>query len=205
MSDITTLFFDIGGVVLSDGWDRDIRRLACEKFGLDFEELQSRHQPLADSLETGQIDLSDYLDRVVFNAARAFSKAEFADFIRAQSLPNLDTLALVSRLAGKGNYLLCAINNESLELNCYRIGHYGLGRYFSAFFSSCFLGLKKPGREIYVRALQITQRLPQKCLFVDDRESNLESPKLLGMQTIHYRDSSQLQEELRVLGIEVPA
>ena len=205
MKDTTTLFFDIGGVILTDGWDNKMRSLACRQFDLDLPEFEKAHQLVADLFETGQMGLSDYLDRTVFQTSRAFSKADFVEFIRNQSVPNPDTLAVVKRLAGAGQYLMCTLNNESFELNCYRIAEFGLSKYFTAFFSSCFLGVKKPAPQIYVRALQITQRLPGECVFIDDRESNLEQPRLLGMKTIHFRDAGSLCDELSALAVEVPA
>ncbi len=120
-----------------------------------------------------------------------------------QSQPCPETLALVERLARRRRYALATLNNESLELNLHRIERFGLRRYFSAFFSSCFLGVKKPDDAIYRLALQITQRAPEECLYIDDRAQNLECAAQRGMRTVLYRNAGQLEHELRAAGIEV--
>lgn len=114
----------------------------------------------------------------------------------AQSQPYQETLAIVGRLARSAKYLLATLNNESLELNVYRIRRFSLRNYFTLFCSSCFLGVKKPDDAIYRLALQITQRAAEEALLIDDRPLNLEWARNHGMQTIHYRAPAQLREEL---------
>jgi len=201
MSDITTIFFDIGGVLLTDGWDHDSRRAAAERFGLDWDEYTDRHEKVAHAIETNRMTLEHYLDRAIFYRPRSFTREEFRDFIFAQSQPKPDSIEIVRQLAESRRYLMATLNNEILELNVYRIKHFGLSRYFSAFFSSCFLGLRKPDEAIYRTALQVTQRQPEECIFIDDREVNLECPRELGLRTIHFQDATQLRRELRENGI----
>lgn len=203
MSEINTLFFDIGGVILSDGWGRGSRKQACTKFGLNFDEFQERYKKVADLFEMGKIDLDGYLDETVFYEKRAFSKDEFKDFMFAQSKPIETTLDVLNELASSKRYLMCTLNNESLDLNLFRINKFNLEDYFTAFFSSCFLGIKKPEPEIYERVLKITQRLPEQCIFVDDREENLVTPHALGIHCIEYQDHKQLVDDLEKLGVRV--
>jgi putative hydrolase of the HAD superfamily len=120
-----------------------------------------------------------------------------------QSKPQSDTLAIVAQLAQSKRYLLCTLNNESLDLNLYRIRKFALRRYFTAFFSSCFLGARKPDETIYRKALEITQCTPEECLFIDDRPANIESAAALGMGTIRYQNPLHLRRELSRLGVEV--
>ena len=153
--------------------------------------------------EEGRLTLDEYLQRTVFCRSRAFSKDDFRVSIFTQSQPLPEVLALVEQLANSGKYLMATLNNESLELNLYRIEQFRLRDYFDAFFSSCFLGVKKPERRIYRLASQITQRALEECLFIDDRALNLECAQLLGMRTVHYQDPAQLRRELRQHGVDV--
>jgi len=198
---ITTIFFDIGGVLLSDGWGHDSRRAAAEKFGLDWDEYTDRHEKVAHAIETNRLSLEQYLDRAVFYRPRSFTRDQFRDFIFAQSQPKLDSLEIAKELADSGRYFMATINNEIMELNVYRLERFSLRRYFPVFFSSCFLGLRKPDEAIYRTVLQITQRTPQECIFIDDREVNLECPRELGINTILFKDAGQLRQELHKSGV----
>ena len=201
---ITTLFFDVGGVLLTNGWDRSFRQEAARRFGLNSEEFEERHDLVVHDFETARLTINEYLDRTVFYDAHPFSKDEFKSFMFSFSQPHPEAFALVRTLSTSHQYLLATINNESLELNNYRIEKFGLRKYFTAFFSSCYLGYKKPDKEIYQLALSITQRPPAECLFIDDRPLNTECAALLGMNVIRYERLQQLIQELRNFGIHVP-
>jgi len=200
---ITTIFFDLGGVLLTDGWGHDSRRAAAEKFGLDWEEYSDRHEKVGHAIETNRMSLEQYLDRTIFYRPREFSREEFRAFILAQSQPKPESIEIVTQLAGSKKYFLATINNEILELNVYRLEHFGLRRYFPIFFSSCFLGLRKPDEAIYRLVLQVTQQTPDQCIFIDDREVNLECPRELGMSTILFRDVERLRSELQQAGVSL--
>ena len=187
MADITAIFWDIGGVLLTNGWDHAARWRAAEVFGLEWDEFEARHESLENAFDKAQLTLDQYLDRVIFHKDRPFSREKLTEFMFAQSLPHHEVISIVADLALKARYFLAALNNEPLELNHYRIQRFGLRRYFSAFFSSCFLELAKPDPAIYRRALQITQRSPDECLFIDDRPANLESASLIGIRTLHHQ------------------
>lgn len=203
MGEITALFSDVGGVVLTNGWDRSSRRRAVEKFGLEWEEFEDRHELVAAAFDKGELGVEQYLDRTVFYRPREFSKQEFKEFMLAQSTAYPDTLVLLDRIARSRKYLLATLNNESRELNQYRIDHFGLRSYFAIFFSSCFLGVKKPDETIYRLALQMTQRAPQECVFVDDRALNLDGARALGMHAILFQGAAKLERELVALGMEI--
>ncbi len=203
MPEIKGLFWDVGGVVLTNGWDRAARQRAAETFAFDWQESESRHAEVDTPFELGRLGLDDYLDRTVFYQPRAFTKAAFKEFMFAQSEAYPEALRIVERLVLSGKYLLATLNNESLELNQHRIGRFGLRRYFAAFFSSCYLGVKKPEEAIYRVALQVTQLSPAEALFIDDRALNLECARSYRMHTIHYQDPARLMESLRALGIDL--
>ncbi len=203
MPDVTALFWDVGGVILSNGWDRAARAKAAEKFGLDWEEFQDRHELASPAFETGQITLDMYLERIVFYRKRAFTREEFTQFIFAQSEEFPESRAVLSGVAASGKYMLATINNEALELNEWRIREFHLRREFKAFFSSCFVGIRKPDEGIYKIALEVTQRQPEECLFIDDRELNLECAQKLRMRTLHFQDAAQLRRELAANGVKI--
>jgi len=198
---ITTILFDIGGVLLTDGWGHDSRRAAAAQFNLDWDDLTGRHEKVAHLIETNGLTLEHYLDRVIFYRPRAFSRDEFRAFVFAQSQPKPESIEIARQLAGLKRYFLATLNNEVLELNLYRIQRFDLGKCFSAFFSSCFLGLRKPDEAIYRAVLNVLQRAPEQCVFVDDREVNLKCPRELGLRTIQFQDAMQLRRELEENGI----
>lgn len=205
MSRIRTLFSDVGGVLGTNGWDHGERQAAVQKFGLDKEEFESRHEMVVTAFETGQLSLDQYLDRTVFYRERAFSRDAFRDFMFAQSKPYPETVALMQRVARTGKYFLATLNNESLDLNLHRIQAFHLVGTFRLFLTSCFVGVSKPDEAIYKLALRLTQERPEACVFIDDRALNLECARREGMHTIQYQAAAQLEFELRTLGVEVPA
>jgi putative hydrolase of the HAD superfamily len=201
MTEITALFWDNGGVILTNGWDRDARKLAVGTFHLDWEDFEDRHELMLDAFETGVLSLDDYLKRTVFYRPRSFTPEDFKKFMFAQSQPLPDSLAFAGELARSRKYLMAALNNESLEINEYRIKKFKLRDYFEAFFSSCYLGVRKPNAGIYKLALEITQREPGECILIDDRGLNLECARELGMNTIQYKNLAQLREDLARFGV----
>jgi putative hydrolase of the HAD superfamily len=203
LTQITTLFWDIGGVILTNGWDRESRKEAAAAFHLDLEEFQDRHELSFPAFDTGQITLNEYLDRTLFYRPRAFTREEFTAFMFAQSREFPDVRAILDKVTNSGKYFVGAINNEPLELNQYRIEAYQLRRNFLVFFSSCYVRSRKPEETIFRVALEVSQRPPEQCLFIDDRPLNLESPRRLGMNTIHHQNAEQLRSELGKYGVEV--
>jgi putative hydrolase of the HAD superfamily len=199
---ITHVFFDIGGVLGTNGWDREQRRAAARHFNLDLEELEDRHDESVATLEQGRIDLDEYLRCAVFFRPRSFGLEEFKQYMRAQSAPFPETIELARELAARtGRYRLMTINNESAELNRHRLEHFGLRDIFITFFSSCWVGVLKPALRIYEVALAMSQAEPEGSVFIDDRERNLEPARTLGMRTIRYTDAAQLRQELASLGV----
>ena len=198
---LSHLFFDVGGVLGNNGWDREQRAAAGRQFGLDVDELEELHGESIAMLEQGRMTLDEYLRTTVFYRPRPFDLAAFKAYMLAQSAPFPDTIDLARALARTGRYRLMTINNESDELNRYRLERFGLRGIFIAFFSSCWLGVLKPARRIYEVALAISQAVPEDSVFIDDRERNLEPARTLGMQIIRFTDALRLREELAGLGV----
>jgi putative hydrolase of the HAD superfamily len=201
VAEVTTLFWDMGGVLLTNGWDRASRREAIEKFHLDWEEFEDRHELLLNAFETGQVSLDDYLQRTVFYRERPFTREEFKAFMFAQSQPLTESLEFLKQLAQTRRFLIAALNNESREINEYRIHKFNLRDYFDVFLSSCYLGVRKPDAAIYRLALSITQCPPAECVFIDDRGLNLECARELGVGTVHFRNPKQLRDEIARYGV----
>jgi len=202
LAKITALFWDVGGVLLTDAWDRSQRKKAIERFALDEEEFDERHIMLVSSFERGKISLDRYLAQVIFYCPRAFTIEEFKHFMFSLSKPTPPVLKFAHSLSQTRQFLMATINNESLELNAYRIHTFGLRQIFSLFISSCFVGLRKPEEGIYQLALNLTQKRPEECCFVDDRALNLDCASRLGMRVIRMEDLNQLRRELAGLGVE---
>jgi len=198
---IRALFWDVGGVLLTNAWDHTQRSAALEHFQLDQKEFHSRHEMVVSSFERGKITLDEYLDRTVFYRERPFDRQTFRDFMFSLSRPFPDVLAFAQALTDSRKYLMSTINNESRELNYYRIEKFGLRGIFRIFVSSCFVGMRKPERDIYRVALELTQIPGEECCFIDDRQLNLECAAQLGMHTIEMKSLPELQASLGRLGV----
>lgn len=196
---IELVLFDIGGVLGSNGWDREQRAAAIERFALDADDFQYRHEATVGAWETGLMTLDEYLDLVLFGADPAPTRTEFKEFMFSRSVPWPESIAVARALAETRGVRLATLNNESEALNDYRLGAFGLHDIFSTFFTSCWLGVRKPLREIYERVLGMTQADAATTLFIDDRRQNLAPAAALGITTIQYHGAAQLEAELRAL------
>jgi putative hydrolase of the HAD superfamily len=204
LNTIQHIFFDIGGVLGTNGWDRDERARAVERFSLDAKEFQCRHEEVVSEWEEGRIDLDEYLDNAVFYEARSFSRDEFVEFMRSQSVVNERSVALARALTTDARYTLMTMNNESDELNRYRIEKFGISKLFEAFLTSCWLGVRKPTQKFFERALAIAQADPRATVFIDDRQQNLNPARALGMSVILFESAEQLRSDLeRLLDIDL--
>ncbi|MEM6842618.1 MAG: HAD-IA family hydrolase [Bacteroidota bacterium] len=201
MSKITTIFFDVGGVLLTNGWDHVTRQAAAAVFQYDYEEVEEKHQQYVEAFECGRMSLKEYLDRVIFTKSCSFTVEEYTDFMETQSQPHPENLELLKRLAKSGKYQLATVNNESLALNEYRIKTYRLYESIPHFFSSCYMGVMKPDCDIFQRVLWITHQKGEHCLFVDDRQENVEAARSCGLRAAWLEKPSHLAEALKGAGI----
>ena len=201
MSSIRALCWDVGGVLATNAWDHDERDLAIQRFHLDKPEFETRHKEVVPGFEEGRMTLEQYLQQTVFYQPRTFSSEEFKRFMFTLSKPKSDVLEFARSLSRK--YLMATINNESRELNQYRIQTFALAEIFDLFVSSCFVGLRKPDERIYRLALDLTQLTASECCFIDDRAVNVESATKVGMRGIQLQDLSQLKRELQKNGLEI--
>jgi putative hydrolase of the HAD superfamily len=196
-----TLFFDIGGVLLTNAWDTPARKRAAETFGLDYPEFQTRHEMLKTAFETGRITLDSYLGKAVFHRERPFTPEVFKEFMYHQSQPIGETLEWVRSLNRAGHCRLYTLNNESKELHEYRVRTFQLSPLFRGFLTSCYLGQAKPDEGIYLSALGIASCERGDAIFIDDRELNVEPALALGLNAVHFKGLDPLRAYLRDRGI----
>lgn len=202
MDGISTILWDVGGVLLTNAWDRQQREGVLTRFGLDHAEFEHRHAQVDQAWERDEIGVDEYLHQTVFYQARPFSQSEFLEAMRAQSVILDDSgIGILRQLSASEEYVLATVNNESRAMNEYRLATFNLLDYFVAFFSSCYLGLRKPDPKIYQVALDVLQREPQRVVFIDDRAENVAAAVSLGIHGIRYQGSAKLAEELSALGI----
>jgi putative hydrolase of the HAD superfamily len=201
--EIRALFWDVGGVLLTNAWDHEERNLAIEHFHLDKDkdEIESRHKLCVQPFEEGHMSLDEYLQQTVFSQPRTFSPEEFKQYMfsLSKSKPKPDVLEIARGL--RDRYLMGTINNESRELNQYRIATFQLTEYFKIFVSSCFVGLRKPDERIYRLALDLSQMKAEECCFIDDRPVNVEAATKIGMRAILLQNAGQLKNDLQEIGV----
>ena len=201
MASVPTLFFDVGGVLLTNAWDTPARRRAAEAFGLDYPEFQTRHEMLKTAFETGRLTLDAYVQRAVFHRHRPFTPDDFKRFMYQQSQPLGETLEWLRALARSGHCTLFTLNNESRELHEYRVRTFQLETVFRGFLTSCYLGQVKPDEGIYLSALGIAGCDRAEAVFIDDRALNVEPALALGLQAVQFQGLDQLRADLRDRGV----
>jgi len=198
---LTHVFFDIGGVLGTNGWDREQRARTLQKFGLEEEDFEHRHHQVVSEFETGAMSFEEYLDVTVFYTPRLFSREDFELYMLSLSEPNPYVVEVAKHVAKAGRVRLMTMNNESAVLNAYRIERFGLRGLFAAFLSSCWLGVRKPSRTFFERGLAIAQADPGASVLIDDREQNVAPAEALGMHAIRYTDPESLARRLAEYGV----
>jgi len=202
MSSFDVILFDVGGVLLTNGWDTSERATVLATFGLDRAEFEARHVVPYRAWERGAIDIETYLNESVFYQPRSFTQKQFFAAICAGSklLPH-GAMGILREVAASHKYLVGALNNEARETNAFRFEKFGLRDLFQVALSSCFLGLRKPDVEIYERTVEILCRPVERILFIDDREENVLAAQAVGIKAIRFEDDAQLRRDLEVLGV----
>lgn len=196
------ILFDVGGVLLTNGWDHRERAIVLQQFGLDQAEFEKRHPEPNDAWERDAISVKEYLDATVFYQPRDFSHDEFLEAIRAQSqlLPD-SGMCILGELAASDKCMVGVLNNEARATNEYRFDKFGIRRHVKVALSSCYVGLRKPGQAIYKRALDILGVPASRILFIDDRAENVAAAEAVGMKGIRFTGSAQTRRDLQALGV----
>jgi putative hydrolase of the HAD superfamily len=203
MEGYTTIFTDIGGVLLTNGWDRNGRKKAIKQFNLDPVETEERHHLTFDTYESGKITLTEYLKRLVFYTERSFTEVEFRKFMFDQSQPIPEMLDLIRGIKEKYGIKIAVVSNEGRELNNHRIKTFKLGEFVDFFISSCFVHFRKPDADIFKVALDIAQVAPEKVIYIEDRPMFVQVADTLGIHGIIHRDFETTKQQLANFGWEI--
>ena len=198
---ITHLFLDIGNVILTNGWDRKMRRQAADIFGLDYGEMDERHHLTFDTYEEGKLSLDEYLNRLVFYIERPFTREAFKTFMYSQSQPYPEMIELVRRLKARYGLKVATLSNEGRELTTHRINTFQLTDFVDFFISSCFVHYRKPDADIYRIALDVAQAVPSSVAYLEDRAMFVDVAKELGIQGIVHKDYTSTRKALADLGL----
>lgn len=197
------LFLDVGGVLLTDGWTHEYRKLAAKTFNLDLDEMEERHHLTFDTYEVGRLSLVEYLDRVVFYKKRPFTLAQFREFMFAQSKPFPQMIEFICQLKARHHLKIAVVSNEGRELNLHRIKRFKLARFVDLFISSCFVRFRKPDTEIYRLALDVAQVPASRVVYIEDRPLFVQVAESLGIHGIRHTDYQSTRTRLGDFGLMV--
>ncbi|MGB3578072.1 MAG: HAD family phosphatase [Candidatus Sulfotelmatobacter sp.] len=200
-TEITTLFLDVGGVLLTNGWDHHARRRAAKNFKLPWAEMEDRHRLVFETHEEGKITFEEYLGRVVFNQKRPFTLAQFRDFMFAQSKPYPKMIELVAQLKARYGLKIAVVSNESRAVNAYRIRKFKLNGFVDSFISSCFVHIRKPDADIFRRALDIAQAPARQVVYIENTPMFVRIAEGLGIRSILHTDYKSTCGALASVGL----
>jgi len=198
---ITGLFLDIGGVLLTDGWDHHARKRAAKNFKLEWAEMEGRHQLTFETYEEGKLTLEEYLARVIFYQRRPFTRAQFRRFMFSQSKPYPKMIELVAQLKIRYGLKIAVVSNEARELNAYRIQKFKLDGFVDSFVS-CFVHVRKPDADIFRLALDIAQAPARQVLYIENTPMFVQIAEGLGIRSILHTDYKSTCAKLASLGLQ---
>ena len=199
---VTTLFLDVGEVLLTDAWDHLARRRAAKHFELKWSEMEERHALVFETQEEGRMTFQEYLDWVVFYRKRSFTRSQFRDFIFAQSKPYPGMIELIARLKFRHGLKIVVVSNESREMNAYRIRAFKLDRLVDTFISSCFVHMRKPDVNIFRLALDVAQTTPARIVYIDNTPMFVQIAEGLGIRSILHVNLKSTRAKLASFGLQ---
>ncbi len=200
---ITTLFLDIGGVLLSNAWGHESRQLSAETFHLNPIEMEARHHLNMATLEEGKLTLSEYLNRVIFYEKRSFTPDQFQEFMYSQTTPNMEMIEFIKQLKEQYKLKIAVINNEGRVLNEYRIRKFQLNQFVDFFISSCFVHYRKPDTDIFRLALDIAQTPVEQAIYIEDIQMFVDVARSMGIRSIQHKNYSSTSEILATMGLKI--
>lgn len=203
MSRPIAIFTDLGGVLLTNGWDRHMRERAATHFGLDFAEVDERHNQAFDAYEEGKLDLDEYLDLVVFYEPRSFAMADYKAFMLEQSQPFPEMLDLLRRLKVMYKLKVVVISNEGRELTAHRIAAFGLRDFVDVFVVSAYVHFRKPDADIFRIALDVSQVPADQAIYLEDRPLFVEVARDLGIPSLRHRSYAETRAYLASIGLSL--
>jgi putative hydrolase of the HAD superfamily len=200
---IKTLFLDVGGVLLTNGWDHHARKRAAKHFKLDWAEMQERHSLNFNIYETDKLTLQEYLGWVVFYKKRSFTRTQFWRFMCAQSQPYSEMIELMRKLKDKYGLKIVVLSNEARALNAYRIHTFKLAGFVDAFVSSCLVRLHKPDAAIFRLALDIAQTPAHRVVYIENTPMFVQVAENLGIRGLLHTDYRSTCEKLNAFGLHI--
>ncbi len=203
MIPVTTLFLDIGGVMLSNGWGHESRRLAAEKFNLNLSELEERHHLTFVTYEEGKLTMQEYLNRVVFYQERTFTPDQFQEFMFDQSTPYNEMIEFIIKLKEQNRLKIAVVNNEARELNEHRIKKFHLNQFIDFYISSCFVHFRKPDADIFRIALDIAQVPAEQVVYIENTQMFVDVARELGIRSIMHKDYLSTSLELAAMELKI--
>jgi putative hydrolase of the HAD superfamily len=198
---VTTLFLDIGGVLLSNGWDHQARKRAAANFKLEWAETEARHQLTFETYEEGKLTLEEYLGQVVFYKKRPFTRAQFRSFMFAQSKAYPEMIELMAKIKTRHRLKIAVVSNEARELNAYRIRKFKLAGFVDSFISSCFVHIRKPDADIFRLALDVSQAAPEQVVYVENTPMFVDIAEGLRIRSILHTDYKSTRQKLSAFGL----
>jgi len=202
---VTTLFVDIGGVLLTDGWGHTFRKLAVKEFKLNLEELEDRHGTTFETFEIGKLTLKEYLNLVVFYHPRSFTRTQFQKFMFSLSESDSKMIGLIRQLKAKYGLKIVVVSNESRELNAHRIQKFRLNEFVDSYISSCYVGLRKPDADIFRLALDVVQVSAEQVVYIENTQMFVQIAEGMGIRGIWHTDYKSTREKLASFGLEIEA
>jgi len=199
---VTTIFLDIGGVILTNGWGHESRRLAAEKFNLNLSELEDRHHLTFVTYEEGKLTLKEYLNRVVFYQKRRFTHDQFQEFMFGQSIPYIEMIEFIHKLKKQNRLKIAVVNNEARELNEHRIKKFKLNQFVDFYISSCFVHFRKPDADIFRIALDIAQVPAEQVVYIENTQMFVDVARDLGIRSIYHKNYLSTSAELAIMGLK---
>ena len=83
--EIRAIYWDIGGVLLTNGWDHQERARVLQQFSIPRDEYEAHHAEANDRWERGELTDDEFLKQTVFFKERSFTPAQFLQALREQS------------------------------------------------------------------------------------------------------------------------
>jgi putative hydrolase of the HAD superfamily len=193
---------DLGGVLLTNGWDRAIRRRVAEQFHIDAEAMDERHHLTYDTYESGKTDVWTYLARIIFFEPRPYTPQQVLDFILDQAQPMPEAIALVKEIKARHGVKVGVVSNEGRELGEDRVRRFGLGEFVDFFVISGCVGLRKPDTAIWRLALDLAQAAPEQVAYLEDRRMFVDVAAGLGLRSVWHRDAATTRAALAAMGLD---
>ncbi len=200
-SAIRALFLDVGGVLVTNGWDHAVRKKVAERFDLDLQEFEARHHLTFDTYEEGKISLDTFFDRTIFYQSRTFTHQDVKRFVFELAQPFPEMIDLFARLKAQHKLHIAVVSNEGRELTIERVRRFNLKSFVDFFIVSSFVHLRKPDTDIYRLALDVAMLEPKQVAYVDDRSMLVEVAGTLGIHGVLHTGYDSTKAHLAALGL----